>query len=100
MESNSTFFVNEISFPVNYVIGIPSIYDILTVTTLAQAIPLPHILGDKDYRGQRLKEELSLKDMTLSTPLRKSMKDANKQDNRLLGNIRKQIETVFQVWKI
>lgn len=90
-----SFFVTEMGFPVNYVVSAASIHGIRMVTRLAQATPFPHLLGDKGHLSQGLKEELSLKGMILSTPLRKNMKGADKQDDRLLGKRRKKVETVF-----
>lgn len=90
-----SFFVTESGFPVNYVVSAALVHDIHMVKTLVQTSPFPQIIGDKGYLSKDLKNELAEDGITLMIPMRKNMVGADKVDNRLLGKLRKAIETVF-----
>ncbi|MGF9954632.1 IS982 family transposase [Bacillus mycoides] len=87
--------VTETGFPVAYVVSSPKIHDIQLLETLANEAHVTHILGDKGYISSSIQEKIAQKGVTVTTPLRKNMKDADKINDTLLGKRRKRIETVF-----
>ncbi|MEC5308365.1 IS982 family transposase [Bacillus thuringiensis] len=87
--------VTEFGFPIAYVVSSPKIHDVQLLETLVSEAPVSHILGDKGYISGSIQEKIARKGVTVSTPLRKNMKDADKINDTLLGKRRKKIETVF-----
>ncbi|MBJ8025733.1 IS982 family transposase [Bacillus cereus] len=87
--------VTETGFPFAYVVSSPKIHDVQLLETLVNEAPIPHILGDKGYISGSIQDKLAQKGVTVTTPLRKNMKNADKIDYILLGKRRKKIETVF-----
>ncbi|EOO60518.1 hypothetical protein IKE_05965 [Bacillus cereus VD196] len=87
--------VTESGVPVAYVVSSPKIHDVQLLETLVNEAPIPHILGDKGYISGSVQDKLAQKGVTMTTPLRKNMKNADKIDDILLGKRRKKIETVF-----
>lgn len=87
--------VTESGFPVTYVISSPKIHDVQLLETLVNEASVCHILGDKGYISGSIQERLARKGVTITTPLRKNMKDADKINDTLLRKRRKKIETVF-----
>lgn len=73
----------------------PKIHDVQLLKTLVSQAPVSHILGKKGYISGSIQEKIARKDVTVSTSLRKNMKDADKINDTLLGKRRKKIETVF-----
>ena len=90
-----SFLVTQSGFPVDYAVSPASFHDIRMVTKLAQETPTPHIIGDKGYLSKKLRAELAISGITLTTPLRKNMSGADKREDRLLSKKRKTVETVF-----
>ncbi|MGM0123165.1 hypothetical protein IGI37_000531 [Enterococcus sp. AZ194] len=89
------FFLTDSGYPLEYVVSPASFHDIRMVSTLAQNSMVSHIIGDKGYLSNSVKELLSEKRITITTPLRKNMISASKVEDRLLGKRRKRMETVF-----
>ncbi|PEA86390.1 IS982 family transposase [Bacillus thuringiensis] len=87
--------VTESGFPIAYVVSSPKIHDVQLLETLVNEAPVSHILGDKGYISGSIQEKIARKGVTVTTPLRKNMKDADKINDTLLGKRRKKIETVF-----
>ncbi|HDR6823074.1 TPA: IS982 family transposase, partial [Bacillus thuringiensis] len=87
--------VTETGFPVAYVVSSPKIHDVQLLETLVIEAPFAHILGDKGYISGSIQEKIAQKGVTVTTPLRKNMKGADKINDTLLGKRRKKIETVF-----
>jgi hypothetical protein len=87
--------VTETGFPVAYVVSSPKIHDIQLLETLSDESSVAHILGDKGYISSSIQGKLAQKGVTVTTPLRKNMKGADKINDTLLGKRRKKIETVF-----
>ncbi|WP_225989804.1 transposase [Bacillus cereus] len=74
-----------------------NIFDRTPVCELLDEIPIKgsNIPGDKGYISGSIQEKIARKGVTVTTPLRKNMKDADKINDTLLGKRRKKIETVF-----
>ncbi|EOQ09097.1 hypothetical protein IKC_06130 [Bacillus cereus VD184] len=87
--------VTESGFPIAYVVSSPKIHDVQLLETLVNEAPISNILGDKGYISGSIQEKIARKGVTVTTPLRKNMKDADKINDTLLGKRRKKIETVF-----
>ncbi|PEQ09103.1 IS982 family transposase, partial [Bacillus toyonensis] len=87
--------VTETGFPVAYVVSSPRIHDVQLLETLANEASVSHILGDKGYISSSIQERIAQKGVTVTTPLRKNMKNADKINDILLSKRRKKIETVF-----
>lgn len=87
--------VTESGFPIAYVVSSPKIHDVQLLETLVNEAPIAHILGDKGYISGSIQEKIARKGVTVTTPLRKNMKNADKINDTLLGKRRKKIETVF-----
>jgi hypothetical protein len=77
------------------VVSSPKIHDIQLLETLSDEVSVAHILGDKGYISSSIQGKLAQKGVTVTTPLRKNMKGADKINDTLLGKRRKKIETVF-----
>lgn len=72
--------VTESSFPIAYVVSSPKIHDVqlLERPVNETETPVAHILGDKGYISSSIHEKIARKGVTVTTPLRKNMKDADK----------------------
>jgi len=87
--------VTESGCPVAYVVSSPKIHDVQLLKTVVNEAPILHILSDKGYVSGSVQDKLAQKGFTVTTPLHKNMKNADKIDDILLGKRRKKIETVF-----
>lgn len=87
--------VTETGFPIAYVVSSPKIHDVQLLETIVNEVTVSHILGDKGYISGSIQEKIAQKGVTVTTPLRKNMKGADKINDTLLGKRRKKIETVF-----
>ena len=70
--------VTESGFSVAYVVNSPKIHDVQLLETVGNEAPIPHILGDKDYISGSVQDKLTQKGFTVTTLLRKNMKNADK----------------------
>jgi len=87
--------VTETGFPIAYVVSSLKIHDVQLLETIVNEVTVSHILGDKGYISGSIQEKIAQKGVTVTTPLRKNMKGADKINDTLLGKRRKKIETVF-----
>ena len=89
--------VTETGFPVAYAVSSPKIHDIQLLETLSDESSVPHILGDKGYISSFIQGKLAQKGVTVTTPLRKNMKGADKINDTLLGKRRKKLKQFFHL---
>ena len=87
--------VTETGFPLAYVVTSPKKHDVQVLEALVKEAPISHILGDKGYISKPIQDRIAQLGVTVTTPLRKNMKGADKVDDRLLSKRRKTVETVF-----
>ena len=90
-----SLLINHKGFPTAYSVTSASTHDIHMAIEVVDQSPTPQVLADKGYVSQSLKDSFEKKRIHFWTPRKRNSKQPKVAEDKLLGKLRKRIETVF-----
>jgi len=90
-----SLLIDHKGFPKAYSVTSASTHDIHMASEVVEQAPTPQVLADKGYVSKKLKDKLAESNINFWTPRKKNSKQPKVAEDKLLGKLRKQIETVF-----
>jgi len=90
-----SLLIDHKGYPTGYSVTSASVHDIHMAIEVVEQSPTLQVLADKGYVSQPLKDSFAKKKINFWTPRKRNSRQPKVAEDKLLGKLRKRIETVF-----